>query len=273
MATEQATAEGAAAAESTAKDESVLTADTTTKGTTQAPSAPSATSSLPHAWMNGLTTEQKANADLIKGLSQFEKGIPDLVGYFASAEGAKGKTVAVPSEGATKEEWAAFRKAIGVPEKPEDYKLEAVKLPNEEKLDPAWEKDLRALAQKINLSQGQLAELHKWYFGGLAEAMRFVKTTAKEAHAVLRKEMGADYDIAMTAKTRAVKKFFDDELAVLFERTGLGNHPRVLKMFAAIGKELGDHVFAEGSRGEKTETGIAGARTDAQLAELLYGKK
>jgi hypothetical protein len=276
MATDTAVAEKPAATESTAKDGSVLTADPTTTATTTSTTPPLAagvTPALPQPWMSGLTSEQKANAELIKSLSSFEKGIPDLVEFYAKAEVAKGKAIVVPSEGASKEELAAFRKAVGVPEKPDDYKLEEVKLPNGETLDPEWDKNLKALAHKINISQGQLNELHKWYFADLAEAMKFVKTSAQAAHAALRKEMGADYDAAMTCKARAVKRYLSEAAATRFEKTGLGNDPEIIKMFAAIGKEMGDHVFAEGTRGEKPEAGTFGTRTNDQLAKVLYPDK
>lgn len=279
MATDTAVAEKPAAPESTAKSGpaygSVLTADPTTTASTSTtpPLAAGATPALPQPWMSGLTSEQKANAELIKSLSSFEKGIPDLVEFYAKAEAAKGKAVVVPSEGASKEDLAAFRKAVGVPDKPEDYKLDEVKLPNGETLDPEWDKGLRALAHKVNLSQGQLNELHKWYFADLAEAMKFVKTTSQQAHATLRKEMGADYDAAMTFKARAVSKFLTPEAATRFEKTGLGNDPEIIKMFSAIGKAMGDHFFAEGSRGEKPEAGTFGSRSNEQLAQVLYPEK
>ena len=82
--------------------------------------------------------------------------------------------------------------------------------------------------------------------------------------------MGADYDAAMTYKARAVKKFLSEAAATRFEKTGLGNDPEIIKMFSEIGKAMGDHFFAEGSRGEKTEAGTFGTRTNEQLANALY---
>jgi hypothetical protein len=273
MATDTAAAEKPAATESTAKNESVLTADPAKQTSATPPLAAGTTSALPQPWMNGLTTEQKANADLIKNLSRFEKGIPDLVKFYADAEAAKGKAIVVPSEGAPKEELAAYLKAIGVPEKPEDYKLDKPELPDGSGLDLAWDKKMREAAHKLNLSQGQYEALYKEYFTSLAGAMRIVKTTMQQAHAELRKELGADYEAAMTFKTRAVKKWLPEDVAMLFEKTGIGNHPSVIKMFSAMGKAMSDHVFAEGSRGERAEEGVVGSRTDAQLAEALYGSK
>ena len=82
--------------------------------------------------------------------------------------------------------------------------------------------------------------------------------------------MGADYESAMTCKARAVNKFLSPAAATRFEKTGLGNDPEIIKMFAAIGKAMSDHFFAESTRGEKPEAGAFGRRTDEQLAQALY---
>jgi len=246
------------------------TGETTPEKGTAPASQGGAAPALPHGWMAGLTPEQKTNADLVKGLSAFEKGLPDLVRYYADAESAKGKTTAVPGEKATPEEMAAFRKAVGVPEKSEDYKLEKITLPDGKEADPEWEKELKELAHKANVSQGQLSSIHKWYFTKLAGEMKIVKTTMDEALQTMRKKLGSRYDLWNTHKTRAFEKFGDPELAALFETTGLGNHPRMLKMFGDIGEALSEHVFAQGDRGGKPESSGFGKRSEEELAANLY---
>ena len=252
----------------TGQESSVLTAPakSATEGAVQ-PLAADTAAKAP-AWVAQLEGDLQKD----EKLTQF-KSISELGKAYRELEGKLTKGVTVPSEGASADEWAAFRKAIGVPEKPEDYKLDEVKLPNGETLDPEWDKGLKAVAHKFNISQGQLNELHKWYFADLAEAMKFVKTTAQQAHATLRREMGADYEAAMTCKARAVNKFLSPEAATRFEKTGLGNDPEIIKMFAAIGKAMGDHFFAEATRGEKPVAGTFGRRTDEQLAQALYPDK
>ncbi len=276
MPTEPATESSAATPESVAKSDTALTTDTTQKQGTEAPLAPSAAPALPRAWMNGLTSEQKANSELIKGLSSFERGIPDLVEHFAAAEAAKGKAIVVPSEGATKEEVAAFRKAVGVPEKPEDYKLEKPKTATGFEADPEFEARLKTVAHKFNISQGQLTELYKWYHGELAEAMKYVKLSPNETHAILRKKMNAaEYEANKTYVKRFNDTFLEKKpaLALALERTGIGNLPEMWELAAEVQKAISDHVFAEGSRGEKPESGIVGARTDAELAAALWPDK
>lgn len=243
---------------------------TPAKGTAPA-SQESAPPSLPHGWMAGLTPEQKANADLIKRLSTFDKGIPDLVGYYASAETAKGSAITIPGEKATAEERAAFRKAIGVPEKPEDYKLDQVQISDPRaKPDEARMNELKALAHKLNVSNGQLNELQKWYFQSLDKDLRVVNTTMDECVATLKTRFGREYDAAMTYKKRALDRFGKPGVVAIFNRSGLGNDPDINEMFVEIGKTMGDHVFAEATRGEVHAAGTVGRRTEAQLATALY---
>jgi hypothetical protein len=262
--------------ESTAKSDSALTADTTTNQSTEAPSAPSAASSLPHAWMNGLTTEQKANADLIKSLSRFEKGIPDLAKNYAEAEAAKGKTVVVPSEGASKEEKATYLKAIGVPEKPDGYKLQDVKLPKKVEVDEEMTKAFLEVAHKNGLTPEQVSAIYGWYMPAFAKQFenlgKAVTMNAEQCEGKLREEFGVDYELAMTHKDRAFRRYFDEEAAKLFTASGLGNSPAIIRGFHKMGKEFAEHSFADGSRGAATDSGTFGHRSDKELASALYGK-
>jgi hypothetical protein len=237
-----------------------------TEGTTE-PLAEGAAAELP-GWMAQLHGDLKTESKL----TQF-KSVDDLGKSYLELERKLGKSIVMPGEGATAEDVAAFRKAIGTPEKPEDYKLEKVELPNNVELDGEWEKELRELAHKLNLSQAQLGGLHQWYFKNLASEMQVVKTTAEQAHQALRKEMGSEYDAAKTYIKRAVDKFLTPEAELLFARSGLGNHPDILKLFLAIGKGMGEHLFAEGTPPPATETKPFGKRSDKELAELLYGEK
>jgi len=272
MATDQGAApdkDTAAASKDTGQGSSALTASDSTATQAAASSLTDGGSAKPPAWIAQLEGDLQKD----EKLTQY-KSISELAKAYKEAEGKLGKAIVLPGEKASAEEMATFRKATGVPEKPEDYKLEKVELPGQLELDGKWSKELKELAHKLNLSQGQLGGLHDWYFKNLVAEMQVVKTTAEQAHQLLRKEMGAtDYDAGMTYMNRATKKFLTPEGAVLYARTGMGNHPETLKMWIAIGKAMGEHFFAEGSRGEKTETAVIGKRTDAELAEALYGKK
>ena len=254
-----------------AKEGSLLTG--TVEGTTP-PLAEGATPTLPHAWMNGMTTEQKADADLIKSLSKFEKGIPDLVGSYAPLEKKLSQAVFVPNETATEEEKARYRTAIGVPEKSEDYKLGEVSLPEGMTVDEAMQKDFLKLAHDAGLSNAQAGGIYQWYmktYGAqVVAAQKIVKTTQEEANTALRNELGAGFDTAQTYMERAFEDYGSPVVAKLFALSGIGNHPEVIKMFMKIGKDRGEHPFVDGSRGEHLESSAVGNRTDEQIASLLY---
>ena len=238
------------------------------------PLAEGAPIELPHAWMNGMTTEQKADADLIKSVSKFEKGIPELVGSYVELEKKQSQSVSVPNETATDEEKARYRKAIGVPEKSEDYKLGEVKLPADLTIDEAMQKGFLETAHSLNLSGVQADKLYQWYMDSMGkqivDARLIVKTTEDEARAIVQKELGAGYAEAEGHMNRLFEQFGTPEVAKLYRISGIGNHPEVIKMHMKMGKAIGDHKFVDGSRGEHPGTGVVGQRTDAQIAEIMY---
>jgi len=227
---------------------SALTAGKTTAATGTPPLAVGATEASPPAWMAQLPSDLKADQSLTKFAT-----IGDLGKSYKELEGKLGKAVVLPDEKASAEEWAAYRKAIGVPEKSEDYKLEKVQLPEPLAADPKAAAEYLALAHKLNMTNDQVKAIHAWYYQNLARDMKVVKTTMAEAEAIMAKEMGADWAAGKTYMDRAFTKFADPETAKLFDRTGLGNHPGVIRMFIKMGKAISDHPFVEG-RGEKTET-------------------
>jgi len=229
---------------------------------------------LPHAWMNGMTTEQKADADLIKSVSKFEKGIPDLVGSYAALEKKLSQAVSVPNETATEEEKARYRKAIGVPEKLEDYKLGEVSLPEGITVDEAMQKDFLKIVHTAGLNDAQASGIYQWYMKTYGEqivaAQKIVKTTQAEAETAMRQKLGADYDAGQTYMERAFEKYGSPPVAALFKRTGIGNSPEIIEMFSKIGKDISEHGFVDGSRGEHLESGTVGNRTDEQIAASIY---
>ena len=263
--------DNAAADGNAAKGGSLLTGAAEGANTSLADGAPI---ELPHAWMNGMTTEQKADADLIKSVSKFEKGIPDLVGSYVTLEKKQSQSVSIPNETATDEEKARYRKAIGVPEKSEDYKLGEVKLPADLTIDEAMQKGFLETAHSLNLSGVQADKLYQWYMASMGkqvvDARLIVKTTEDEARAIVQKELGAGYAEAEGHMTRIFEQFATPEVSKLFVRHGIGNHPEVIKMFMKMGKAIGDHKFVDSSKGEHPGTGVVGQRTDAQIAKVMY---
>jgi hypothetical protein len=80
--------------------------------------------------------------------------------------GKKSSAVNVPGEKSTPEDIAAFRKAIGAPEKFEDYKLKPEKLPEGIEWDEELGKGIAEIALKHNIPAAAMREITDRYLAG-----------------------------------------------------------------------------------------------------------
>lgn len=93
---------------------------------------------------------------------QWVKDIPNTDTLFKMVSDQKAalsrRPAGIPQDNAPQEEWAAFNKSLGVPEKPEDYSFarEGVEFSEEQK---AFQDGLRPVLHKANITPKQLAEL------------------------------------------------------------------------------------------------------------------
>ena len=114
--------------------------------------------------------------------------------------------------------------------------------------------EFKGIAQSMGLKQEQaqqLTDLGVKLTNGLlaqqAQALEAQKTTwYNETKADA--EIGGDkFDVSMAAAARAVKQFVPDELKALFDQTGIGNHPALVKAFVKIGGMLKEDGVVAGS--------------------------
>jgi hypothetical protein len=162
--------------------------------------------------------------------------------------------------------WGDVWAKLGRPESPDKYDLKA------DTLDPATLTTAREAFHKLGLTgrqasalielQGQITQQQQ---AALAEKgitperlTAFQEVTALSADTVaadLKKEWGAAFDDKLHAAKRALREVAPPEVAALMEATGLGNHPAMIKLFAAIG----------GGRAESALKGGGGASTGGPL--------
>ena len=104
-------------------------------------------------WRASLPDDIKAEASLAS-----IKDIPSLAKSYVSAQKMIGaKRIVVPGEKSPPEEWGEFRKAIGVPDTPDGYKIEGVDA------DPALLGAFQQVAHKAGVPASAAAELVKWF--------------------------------------------------------------------------------------------------------------
>jgi hypothetical protein len=159
-----------------------------------------------------------------------------------------------PKENSTPEEKAAYYKAIGRPDKPEDYKFETFTPPkgSESMYDPTMETWFRNTALALNLTNEQAAGLYKAYGEGFTDRvnkLQLAQTQKKETDiAALKKSWGPKFDENLALMDRAYAKFSGQKFKEKIDAIGFSNDPDLAEVFVQIGKAIADDTTVLGGR-------------------------
>jgi hypothetical protein len=149
--------------------------------------------------------------------------------------------VPLPSKHATDEDWKQFFHKIGVPEKLEEYKIETSK---DAGLKEEFLNQYKEQAHKLGVLPKQAQALLDWFSGtNKAELDRMTEEstrTQQERMEELKKEWGEGYEKNILKAQAAFKEFGDDDVKSYLEETGLGNDPKLIKLFSKIGDTLSE---------------------------------
>jgi hypothetical protein len=164
-----------------------------------------------------------------------------------------------PKENATEEEKLAFYKALGRPDKPDDYKFEALQIPKgaEKLIDPTMEPWFRATAHKLNFSNEQAAALYAEY--GKSFTDRFIQMETAKTQKMqsdienLKKAWGAKFDENVALMDRAYAKFAGKDFKKRLTEMGLNNDMDFVGVFLEIGKAIADDTTVLGRAVESNE--------------------
>jgi len=199
-------------------------------------------------WRESLSEDIRGEKsfDVFKGKDWNEVG-PVMAKSFLESQKMIGGSVKIPGEDAKPEEIDAFFKKLGRPDKPEDYQYQK---PNFVSKDVQWNdemaKDFLGVAHQIGLNSRQVQSLIGWQGSWMDKGAVNAREQVKETLNVLKKEWGSDYDRRLVLGERAVRQVGGDELVNLLEKTGLGNHPVLVKVFAEVGDILAEDGLIEG---------------------------
>jgi hypothetical protein len=187
-------------------------------------------------WQDSLSDDLKEN-ETLKGITT----VSGMAKMLVNAEGMVGKDkVVMPSEDATDEELEVFYTKLGRPAKDTDYDLT---LPEEVKYADEDIKAFRGFAHKIGLSAAHTKALFEWHTGLSIESAKTESIKQAEAlqtvEGTLKKDWGTAYDQKKNIALRAIRTFADADSVVALEE-GLGNDPRMVKMFNAIGAAISE---------------------------------
>lgn len=198
-------------------------------------------------WIAALPDEFKAN-EFVKGFQKPGDFVKTALEIKAKHEALEAKTAAAifkPGENATAEERSAFMKAMGVPEKPEDYKFTG------ENNDPAMVEWAKGTFHAAELTTEQAEKITSSWNGFMEQLGKAQEEQAalevKAADDALKAEWKGDYDknIELTRRGYAAFEKLVPGFKELVETktaggVAIGNDPRMLKVFNEIGKAIGD---------------------------------
>jgi len=217
---------------------------------------PTTTTPPPASWRDSFT-----DPDLRKHAERFTSA-EELAKAHRGMRDQLAKAIVPPGKDAKPEEIAAYRKAIGVPEKADGYAFVTPQGREATDADKAFQGTMGTLFHKAHVSADQAKVLNAgWneYVEAAAQAQADADTRfAEESTAKLKaKWPGAEYDKNLAYANRAVTKIYGDRLTdarALQTRDGrfVMDHPLMVEAFATIGREMGeDRIGPTVSDGEK----------------------
>lgn len=292
----------AATAETTTETTTTTAAPPETAATTTAPvaAAPEATTKAPdddaklaadilnRDWTADLPDDLKetgkrftSKADAVRAINDFRK---------------RESQVRVPGKNASPEEIATYHKAIGIPEKPEDYEFpnlpEGMELTEEVKASRAeWGKRFKTLGIPKEAAKELSKLANEDALKQVVAQQEADKAFVAQQEAALRNEWkGEEYDRNKTLANRAFTELASrtglkiDDLTQIETKDGrfLMDRVEIVRMFAAIGREMSEGSIGptltdsekdtvdDQIRNVRTQVAEAQAVGDSKRANKLY---
>ncbi len=218
------------------------------------PVAPEVVTSEPTVtrWSDGFASDIRDHP-ITQRLENPEAGIRELIGAQKLIGADK---VVIPGEDSTPEERDAFYTKLGRPAKVDDYDLSSVEIPEGLPVDEEFQKGMVEKMHALGLNSTQVSGVLKDYYeatgGQYQTSMGDLQRGRETAEQDLRNEWGRSYDANIDLANRALKagageKF--EELVGLKMADGseLGSHPDVVRCFAKLGGNTGEHGLVSGT--------------------------
>lgn len=201
------------------------------------PATPPDWHNLPQDWQNTLSDDLKGEESL-----KLIKDIPSLAKSYLHAQKNFGvDKIQVPTKYSTEEDYQKIYQKLGLPAKVEEYQIE---VPKELGFEDDRLKEYKTAAHAAGILPKQLQKLMAWHEADtkkvLHQSQEKVKQDLEQAQAGLKQEWGQAYDKKLAQAKLSLKAINDPKLIEFLEKSRLGDHPEMIKVFSKIGEMLGE---------------------------------
>jgi hypothetical protein len=211
------------------------------------------------SWLTGLPEEFRTNPDLLT-----VPDVPTLAkNYLERGQLVGRKGVILPKDDDPPEKFEEFYAALGRPETPDKYDFARPNMPEGLQYAEDFEKDFRAQAHKLGISQKAAKGIYDWF---VPLTMQWAETQRDElvkAHQDLEKDWGDKLEGNLKIVQQTFQRFADPEdfEAMFSGATPLGNNPRLARFLFKVGQAMKEDGLVSG-KGAETLT------IDQQITEI-----
>jgi len=187
--------------------------------------------------------------------------------------------IAKPTANWGENEWNEFFSQVGRPGTPQDYKPLGEQALGGVEIDEEAMKKAYASFHELGLTQKQVdgvLGLQIAHMKGSAEAQQLATEQGlAEAKQALQAEYGDNYDQKLELAKGVLGKYGDNDLIKMLDETGMGNDPRLIRLFSKIGEQLveddatgqGAGLFSTDAAASRQE--IEGLKADVEFQKAL----
>lgn len=226
------------------------------------------------SWKSGLEGDI-GKSPLLEKFEDTSKGLNEAFKSHASLEKLLGHDkVPIPKGPDDVEGWSKFSKALGIPDKAENYGLADAKVPEELKEMTFDKQKFAEIVHAHKLTPGQAKGLWNAYqeqsIQAYTKALETHKTDMQKVVNQLKSEWGDAYDGNVELGQMVINKFTGDKDTADEISAMMLNNPKAIKFLARIGEQ-----FAENKIGEFSykRFSLSPEQAESEIQSILKDKK
>jgi hypothetical protein len=185
---------------------------------------------------------------------RFKKN-PEIFDEYLKLNEKLQRSVAVPGEGATPEEWDEYYRKLGRPDSADEYELDGGEVVGEE-FTKWFKQQAHATGMTKRQAESIYAKLQEFTTQQQEESLSATTRAREKALNTLKTEYGEDFDETIAGARRIIQKFGGEEFTqFLNEEVGgkkVGDDPRVIRTLMNIYKAVAEDKLLPGDvRGDR----------------------